>query len=1533
MAENEAAAAEEQPDILEQIRRKDPLYRRYDDESLARAIGERYPEYRPYLRPYLKLYDQPEDVVSGGSSELRSQMEASELKSWAEASPFGPLQKPNRPIKEFLTGPKAQEFYESLAPGGDAADPRARLAKNVMKGGAEFASSQVTPMNALIGGGLKTLPESLGKAASGAFFYMMGKTAVERAPEAYRAFREGRYDDAVKLATEMGLTAVAAYFAGKHAVKDVVSFNRGAMETQAAQAPPPAPQEPLSVTAEEMATAPPPPPPAPPRGQWPSEEARQAQRQPQGPMPQQPQPPPPGLESLTLEENPLDRLSLEGLAPESTASNVKAYEVERHGRAADPSAVAHLLQIETQRGYIEPSDVPEEMAFKIQGEGDLERLLGEITSDRAFFMGKKTLMPESYPGQPTSERMLGVKSPVPPPLQGRYDSFDELADTLRKGLKGDQLSPARQKLFDDFYEFYTKDRYYARHTERATKDRFRRNFKPVEGYGAERNLTDEDIEDYAQSHGFDIKTKRIFEANQPPPEEQGSTDFDPVELEREIQAQRAQAQHEAADSFEEAFGADHEVTQAAREDAKAIDDLRGAMEPPHEPAPPPQPPEPAPPPPEQPPVVKNPPADPEVQGDLDVELELRGVDHADPDAVAEELSKYGDNGKPSKPIKTTTGQVEVSKATEYPDHYQADLAEGESSEVAHELDHVAEAEAGAEPGSQTPEGPGANNAIVNRTLDRMGNPGGRGGPFAREAITVNRHLLRTAEEMEQTETQRRLMNEGIERMAQRSNLGRDVQAQVAREGMAPEEGKNGTFSLRISRADISNLTARWIDAARTAADFSRKLDAYADVGARNTAKMLRRNAEDIAKQVRAMKTAWARMGHQFQMPPELIQYAKEAARYALQLREAKLRRPIYTNILESLRNWKELDPGEKKQLWRNTVDAFRLNLFSVTSFSLDAIANLSELGGQVARAAGYDLAQISKGQVFPNLRGFMYALLSEDRATGKMLHPDIREALGHTTGGELIPGFTTEGYGTFTTRGLPEGPEGSPLKQAIEGRGGRYTPPPGPGALGPRIASAVSKGLDYAVGSPLYFKGTMDAAAANFAANAALYAEAVKATPKEMTPMQARAFREQFVDNPTPEAKALAIKHGNEAKFNRPLSDLSENIAGSTLYRLTGDVFARWQFQFPKWMGEMVGVDPVAWKNIFKKGGIDGEALAGYAAKSLTGLGGMYFLYKHYYDNVDFQSMEYVSPEDGKRTRLSGREPLTTAFSFLALYRAVATQSQADLEKFRASWQFASIPFVHLYSGEGGLLTSVLKNAVTAQKNAKMDARALQRDMVDFINRSIPGQALLSGLKTLFDDTVREGFGGKLPGVSLTLPAAPQSTTGQELRPKQSLPGTGPFRQIGGVPIPGAKRELDPVDALLRRYVGTIYRGPRASLVGVPASDLPDEFRREYEHELGYARLAILGPLAHRLAMQGESLAQLDKKIAKNGRPVSENLVRRLDLKASRLAAGIVRTRHNLTGRPEREPSLRQMVGPAGILKEVEAAKAQQKAEAEGGLE
>ena len=736
--------------------------------------------------------------------------------------------------------------------------------------------------------------------------------------------------------------------------------------------------------------------------------------------------------------------------------------------------------------------------------------------------------------------------------------------------------------------------------------------------------------------------------------------------------------------------------------------------------------------------------------------------------------------------------------------------------------------------------------------------GRRDVALAEDAVTASNRAKRVADTFEATNRKFQIAAEGADRIQERGTIEKGERPAFRRGGQpAPEE----TRSFRFSEADIEKSGAELVAAVKEFRETERSFLEGADPESAYSMRLARQIMEQAAKNWQVYRTSAGRAVKRFDrpIPQDVILRLREAGLIAGNLTDVRRRAPIASNILDSLKRWEQLTDAEKKHFYRDLVDHFRLNLFSTTSWTLDAVGNASELAGQLGGGMGRDLVHVLNGNpTFPSMQGLWRAIRA--KAPFRELAPDIEAQLDTTVAGERLR--RTPGAGVFTYR---------------EGLG--------------------SKAYDYTVGAPLYFKQAMDTAAKRLGAHWTLYREAIEAAHRDgVNGADREAFIERFLRDPPEDSLRRAVSNGKKAGFNRDLSKLEEKIASSTTARLLVDTFARWPFQFTRWAAEMLGWNPELYQRL-RAGTLRAEDVGDYLGKAAVGLGGLYLI-NNLYDRTDFNSMEYLD-DDGNRIRLSNRDPIPTALWLLAILRG-------DVDKAAASLRHASVPGARLLAGEGGLLGGTIKVFLQAVENPQNDPRALRRELENTINRAIPGQAVLSALKTVFDPTIREGIGANLPGVSKALPSAVNPVTGEPLEPRQKIriPFTDiespSFPSIGGTPIPGATRLLDPVQKLLSRYGLLVYRGPRAPIAGYPPGQVPEELRREWQEAFGGFRNRLLTPLAR-------SMRTLEGRDEEGVR----KLIQQRDRAAAEMANREMRRRHGGPKKLPRQQTRRELAGPS----------------------
>lgn len=529
---------------------------------------------------------------------------------------------------------------------------------------------------------------------------------------------------------------------------------------------------------------------------------------------------------------------------------------------------------------------------------------------------------------------------------------------------------------------------------------------------------------------------------------------------------------------------------------------------------------------------------------------------------------------------------------------------------------------------------------------------------------------------------------------------------------------------------------------------------------------------------------------------------QEIARMAGAMPDAHFRKPVLDQLWKDLRDKRWMSAG------KDFVDYLRVNLFTPFSFTLDFTTNVMAVAGHTPAWLAMDLSHLLTGKpvsrTFTALRALRQSSRNLIPFTERFrLHPDVEIGLGTTAGGEF-QGLPTEVMVDFSEI----------LKNS------------------PNAAKKLKK-IDYVLGGPVRLKRSVDNFFGRFGAAADLYNSAYRAGKgKGLRGDQLKVFVEEFVKNPPEDAVKSAIKVGGEFKYNRELPVFAERFANNVITKLAIEAYPRWALQFTKWAGEMIGLDPSFARKV-AKGQANAEEVAAYLSKAATGWGAIYAFNQLFYNHVDPNTMEYVN-EKGERIRLSGRQPFPELFTITALLRG-------DIENAKAGFVHCSIPFAGMTGGQGGLLSPIMQAMVESWRG-NYTAEQLARELTKTLNNAIPGKSMLGLIRSLYDPTIREGFGAPIPGIAQMLPQRVNVTTGEPMAPKQRIPGTGiEMPTVGGTPFPGAVRVMNPVERVLLNHGFGNVRPRRTSLLEIPVEEVPASIRQEYEQRVGMNVRSIIG--------------------------------------------------------------------------------------------
>lgn len=941
----------------------------------------------------------------------------------------------------------------------------------------------------------------------------------------------------------------------------------------------------------------------------------------------------------------------------------------------------------------------------------------------------------------------------------------------------------------------------------------------------------------------------------------------------------------------------------------------------------------------EPPTVKNPPASPIMEQGLRDELSVRGVNPDDPQVILDHIRR--DRGLRKPAVVETVGVYPVSKSVEYPNSYGAHLAENRASSVLHESDgHMAEAEG--KTIAAVPEGPGANDQIVSDYLGRHN--------ISARATAADLELTRVADSIETSQAETDIlmrpgMAEGL------LEKGTSTIPRAERDVMQKGGEKPETLHLAVSEAQArtqGKVVGEAVMAARKAADVADEMARVAkDRAGLERAEVAKRQAIETAEAADAAYRKWkvtkfvgGRIVHSFNLPPEIMLELRRSGRMLENEKGLRLRQPIWDDFWQTSKGLaRSIAKGEDlvtvfdmkskdvtvmkrgeavAQLGRDLMFEVSTNLFTYFSALRDTAANATEIATQMASGVGGDLVRVVQGKAdFANTRSWGYAFA--DRAFSKPMSPILSEMLDHKTamGMDVRAGFRGE-RGAYLYRTTP-----------------------------------LRTGLDIASGVGPYAKVAVDRAAGNLAATATLWERAIKETPKGLSPMEARAWRRNFIENPPTEALMEAAENGKKAKFDRDLSAFEQRSSASTGYRLVVDLFARWGFQAARGLGEWFGINPQMFREMSQGGwkNMPAEKIAKYVTKSLTGPMALYTFYNlGVYDKTDFSQMTYDGPLGRRRMDVM---PVPEFLMVTAAMKAAIDSPenrQKHMANFKAAVKYASVPGAKLLSaltgGElGGFLSAgPVKVATTlwGDPNKGIDPKGAERAFTDQLNRAFPYQATTAMLKYILDPIEREGIGARLPLISQALPYRPSTTQGGPMIKRQKLP-FGMGEVATGANVPGSAAANDPVYSLLMKYGMPVQRGPRAPLPGAEYPDMKvlrdmiskarkgealpaeDEMLREWEENLGNARQSILGPLAHRLHLQGNDIEKIEAQ--PGGGEIIRKMIRDLDGRAARLATGQIMAKYRAgIPKPFRKETMKELTGPMALHKSYLEAKAAREA-------
>lgn len=722
----------------------------------------------------------------------------------------------------------------------------------------------------------------------------------------------------------------------------------------------------------------------------------------------------------------------------------------------------------------------------------------------------------------------------------------------------------------------------------------------------------------------------------------------------------------------------------------------------------------------------------------------------------------------------------------------------------------------------------------------------------------------------------------------------------------------------INSHQLADAQKKVTEATRTIAEQGDKISAGEAMVMRRELDALVKDFNRHADQYAKIRSAYGRGMESMKHPPapfpeDVMDRLRKMGHHIETVAKLKERIPIDSQIVETIgrvlheRTWKNLTDADQSLFLRNLVDSNRLNLFAPFSPILDITSNAVETGVQALSGIASDAVYAARNRrlSFPATQGIIRAIGLRRSGNNWPLEvirrtsPEFEDAIGHTFGGEAIPGNRRMGQLVNSPRNWKE-------KGVFQtGEHGVFT----------RRANQYSAGYDTLKGTIMYGKSAVDTGFKRIAGYSTIWREALEAADKQgLKGVDRERFLDKYWADMPNSTLDQAVTDAKKAGWSRDLSHAEERFARSPFVKLFLDPFARWSFQFVRWGAEMLGHNPTLYRKM-KAGTLGPEEFTRYMVRTVTGWGGVAAIDQWFNNNsegyVDYQSGQWVEAATGKRQRISSLEPIMSALLLGQVAKAGAALAQGDhkaaeehFSKAQGAVRFASVPFLRALYGDSGMLGGPMSQMVEGMKTGNWNRTRFLDEVVDSANRAIPGQSLLSAMETFIDPTLREGFGSKLPGVSLLKPERIDMTTGEPVVPRQEFLGVE-VPAVGGTLLPGAKQIMQPISGLLSRYGLFEYRGPRQPIAGYRGSEAPEEINREWQVEFGKQRNLWLGQLLPTIRA-AEMQIPIEKLTPQNQE--YENLrkvIQKYDAIAARQATLIINSRHP-AGRPLRRPTVRE---------------------------
>lgn len=356
----------------------------------------------------------------------------------------------------------------------------------VLKGIGETAVEQMTAGNAMLLPALGTLPETAGRAASGAFGAMALKAMASQAPTAYALWQKGDKAGAVKELTKLGLTSLIAGLGFTH----MAAGGSPTGKPMEYIPPPEAPELPVASkvtltdfqTPEELTAA--------------REAARPAQE---------------AQAAADVEKRKAAFQMLKGNLPED--EDIPEPELENKVEDRLTPTPDERAEITRKAGLTGGTVLPDEVPKSVSQKARIEMAAQDLSEQLA-------MAAENPPGRVQDQNTLqfsGLKSMVPPEIQDKLGGGQKMLEVLTLGMSDQPMSVPQRRVFDTkIYPYLEKQALRAR-------------------------ISVPDLQNYLDSHGIpekltpvkeqvDAQKEAIEERAAVAEEPAGEPSFDPLEL-------------------------------------------------------------------------------------------------------------------------------------------------------------------------------------------------------------------------------------------------------------------------------------------------------------------------------------------------------------------------------------------------------------------------------------------------------------------------------------------------------------------------------------------------------------------------------------------------------------------------------------------------------------------------------------------------------------------------------------------------------------------------------------------------------------------------------------------------------------------------------------------------------------------------------------------------------------------------------------------------------------------------------------------